>query len=113
MILSQLDRASEEQIRHSREVKARVIGGVELTLGRHLQAGLLSELRIFLSLDTDAPLHGVEGWTQVHGVGHFSASFAMKKSKSVFVLFFFKKIFFSPTSTDLEPLVFLVGSFGN
>lgn len=41
-ILSRLGHSSEKQDRHSQEVKARVIGGVELTLGRHLQARLLS-----------------------------------------------------------------------
>lgn len=79
MILSQPDRASEEQIRHSREVKARVIGGVELTLGRHLRAGLLSELRICLNLDTDAPLHGVGGLDTGAWSGAFLSFFCREK----------------------------------
>lgn len=79
-----MDHVSEEQTRHSREVQARVIRGVELTLGRHLRAGLLSELRIRSNWDTDAPLHGAWwwGWTQVHGMGHFSAPFVTKRTKS-------------------------------
>jgi len=47
--------------KEDREVKARVIGGVELNLGRHLLVGQLNELRICSDLDSDAPLHGVVG----------------------------------------------------
>lgn len=87
LILSQLDHASEEQWRHNREVKAWVVGAVKRSLGRHLWVGLLNELRICLNLDTGAPCMGWWGQTQVHGMGHFAASFAMKMSKNAFLFY--------------------------
>lgn len=105
MILSWLDHASEKQISHSREVKARVMGGVELTLGRHLQAGLLKELRICSNSDTLA-------WGG--GVGHrcmeWGISQLLSPRKGVKVLFFLS--FFPPRPLIWSHLVLYWAALG-
>lgn len=43
----------------------------------------------------------------MQGMEHFSTAFVIKRSKSA--LFFLSP----PPTSDLEPLIFVVGSFGN